>query len=168
MATALSPEATGAKPVERNGILWLQPVSRWLIIVGGVLILSGGPAIGGALSPDNLGLTSGWIIAMALGCAIASAAAPAVILAICATLSWRPAWQRLLLFAPALALQGAAYFIFWCENTPFDRGLVVFWLSPLIIIASALPAFLLRLWRQWMIAPLGYAAERRPASIASP
>jgi hypothetical protein len=167
MATALLADVAGTKPAGRIGNQWLASVWRWATIAAGALILVAGPAVWAVLDSVTSRQTAGWIVAIVFGCAMASAIVPSIVLAICATLSWRPAWQRFLLFAPALAMQAAAYFAFWCDHPPSSRDLAPLWISPLVVIAAAMPTFMLRLWRQWMIVPPGSNAQPRPASIAS-
>src|SRR5438045_3312672 len=94
----------------------------WRVVVVGVGLLAAGPAIARlciALERPGLGPLS--------FCAISFASVPAIILAICATLNWRPARQRFLLFGAALAIQPASYFVFMCSHPPTSRDLSLFW-----------------------------------------
>jgi MFS family permease len=164
MATAISLQASDSTLVERSQPRPLAPAWRWLILIAGAIMLAGGPA---ALDLFSLSRTATWIMAVTFGFAMASALSPSLILAVCAVLSWRPVWQRCLFFAPAFALQIVSYLLFWCDGAPSDRSRTAILLSPLVIMAAASPAFLLRLWRQWVVAPKDNPIQAKPASIIS-
>lgn len=166
MATALT-DVVRSQPLERRQSSELTPTWRWWVLVVGAMSLAAGPAVPRVLDAFNLSGSAGWIIAIYFGFGMAAAIAPSLALAICATLSWRPAWQRVLLFAPALAIQLGSHVAFGCKGTPSDRELTAVLLAPLMIMAAASPAFLLRLWRQWVLVPAGNPARPKPASIVS-
>jgi hypothetical protein len=92
---------------------------------------------------------------------------PWVILAMCATLSWRPLWQRCLVFAPAMTLVACAS---WFLNglVSKQRGWEVSLGGlPLIVLAAIAPAFMMRVVRRWTIAPSDSQLWPRPASVST-
>jgi hypothetical protein len=159
----------GSASIARNDrtLHALTSGKRWMAIIGGVVALCAGPAMLIPLKP-LLGAPSYAVKSVLCGCLGASAIVPSMALAIVATLSWRSTWERCLLFAPAFALQAAAYFCAWCgEGEGKSRSLVFLFVGPLLLLAGAMPAYFLRLWRRWMIAKHDSDCAVRPASIAS-
>jgi len=141
---------------------------RWSVLIGGAVVLGLGPAapamLERALSPRVPGE---WALALYQGFAVASEVVPSLVLGIVAALSWRPAWQRVLVLAPAFAVQLVSYVLFWCRGAQSNRAWGALLLFPLVIMAAASPAFLLRLWRQWTLVPEANRVRPRPASIIS-
>jgi len=55
------------------------------------------------------------------------------VLGIVAALSWRPAWQRVLVLAPAFAFQLVSYVLFWCRGAQSNRAWGALLLFPLVV-----------------------------------
>jgi len=137
-------------------------VLRWGWLSLGLLILVAGPATAySAAAAHDIGFQSPLEIAIC-ECLFTGLYLPGAILAILATLSWRPLIHRCVLFSGAFAMLGAAYLVlhFLEELDSIPWGFY-----PLMLLASAMPAFLLRLTRRWVVAPPGVDVQPRPASI---
>jgi hypothetical protein len=143
--------------------------NRWLGIVLGVQLLAAGPPTLAWLHSTTAGqsrtlfaeMTAVWTLVQLM---------PWTILFLLAMLHWRPLPKRILLFAPGFALVAIAESQLY-KALPYPHHheylTIVVGVLPSFLVATATPAFLLRIARRWTLAPADQAINPRQASIST-
>jgi hypothetical protein len=162
LADRTAPTANGA--IRRSTLV----LRHWFVVIVGAMILATGSAVGrGGLRFALRAWPPTSEASGLIGIAFALIVVPPIVVALLATLSGRQLWQRFVLFLPAFAMQVGVYVAFWCYGGSAERAVAFLWMCPLLVVAAALPAFLARLWRGWILTPAGGDGRPRSSSIAS-